>query len=360
MKRGEVHEIYTVRALACLTIVLLHSMGAVSNARPEVDNGIWAIVAVVLKFGTPVFVMVSACVLAYSNSYRATPPSMFRKRAAKLLPPFVIIGAFYAVVSWYTDDLTAPEAVARFGSNMVLAGYHGYFILIVLQFLAIFGAFKRLAAKVGMRRMVVGTLFVNAAWLAFFNFVPAPNSAIGELIWYRISWLPFPGWLFFFTAAYYLGANLQATRRLVVSRPTLLLCSTAAAAVLVAILFSTDVITTDSSKRVDMLLLAPLAFLMFFLIGQRKPSRFIMWVSENSFGIYLLHFFFIAVTETALEQLPLSVPPLLSAITFFVIGTTLSGFAAVLVRKVPFGELAVGPGPKKKASPSSEPEKASR
>lgn len=347
--RADVHEIYTVRALACLTIVLLHSLEAVANVRPELEHGLWTASAVVLKFGTPVFVMVSAFVLAYSYSGKPTPPNMFRKRAAKLLPPFVIIGAFYAGLSWYTDDLTVPQTGAQFAENMVMAGYHGYFILIVLQFILIFKAFKRISRRVGTKAMIIGSLAINAGWLAFFNFVPAPAGDLGDQLWHRVSWLPFPGWLFFFTVAYYLGANLNSTREMVKERAWEIIAGTIAATVLVAFLFMTGIISVDSSKRIDMLVLAPLAFLFFFLIGTRQPGKIKMWVSANSFGIYLLHFFYIAVMDKALSLSPIPLPDIAFAIALFVSSTLLSGITTAVIQKIPFGQLVVGPSGRRPA-----------
>lgn len=351
--KPDVHEIYTVRALACLTIVLLHSLEAVANVRPELEHGAWTAMAVVLKFGTPVFVMVSAFVLAYSYGDRPTPDRLFRKRAAKLLPPFIIIGAFYAALSWYIDDLTPTEALWRFAGNMFLAGYHGYFILIILQFILIFSVFKRLA-QAGPKRMIAGSAVINAAWLAFFNFVPAPDGEAWANVWGRVSWLPFPGWILFFTIAYYLGANITTTRTMIRERGLEITSSAAAAAALVAVLYLSGVLTVDSSKRVDMLVLAPLAFLAFFLIGTRKPGRIIMWVSANSFGIYLLHFFFIAVMDKALGLSPLPLPALVFAAVLFVSSTVLSGLTTLSVQRLPLGQYVVGPAAKPSAAPKHE------
>lgn len=343
MSKKEVSELYTVRALACLTIVLLHSMEAVANIRTELEQGVWTAVAVLLKFGTPVFVMVSAFLLAYSYSQRTTPRGMFQTRAAKLLPPFILIGAFYGGLSWYTDDLAASETAAQFAENMFLAGYHGYFILIILQFFLIFDGYKRLSVRVGARPMILGSLLINAGWLAFFNFVPAPAGYWGDQIWHRVSWLPFPGWLFFFTVAYYLGANVEATRRFIRDKAWDIAAAALAAAMLVGSLFLTGLVPVDSSKRIDMLLLAPLAFAVFFMIGARRPNRVLLWVSANSFGIYLLHFFFIAVVGKVLSSSPIPFPSVVFAVVLFVASAALSGLATMALNRLPLGQFIVGP-----------------
>ena len=93
-----------------------------------------------------------------------------------------------------------------------------------------------------------------------------------------------------------------------------------------------------------MLLLAPAMFMLLFILGAKlKAGPVVRSVSKYSFGIYLLHFFFIAliykVSGSALEH----VPAFLAACFLFASSVVLSAIATWITQRVPFGDYIVGP-----------------
>ncbi|MDZ8201266.1 acyltransferase family protein [Microbacterium sp. SSW1-59] len=335
---------YTVRALACLSIVWLHSMQAVARLHPDMTGELWDSVAIIFSVGTPVFVMVTAFLLGYAYGVsRPLPTGTFRRRCAVLLPPFVAMAVFYGLLSWYIDELSWAGFVGQVLANVFLASYHGYFILIVLQFVAIFPFCMRLVRRFGWPVVFVCGALANVAWLGFFNLVPAQSG--WEALWERISWLPFPGWILYFLIAVYFGMNYPKVREQLSKHQVFLYASTLGVAAGIVLLHYTRVAPLDSSKRLDMLVLAPLVFLCFFALGRRgnSPGWLVERVAEYSFGIYLLHFFAIAVMDSFAEPLLGALGPLLYAAVLMCCAVVVAAAITVVIQSMPGGALVVGP-----------------
>lgn len=96
-------------------------------------------------------------------------------------------------------------------TNIQYAYWHGYFILIILQFVLIHAVFVKFLKNVPAWIMLVITFIINAKYLhtANFHFEMMPPIMHD---WYSLVRVPFLGWIFYFTVAYYVGKYLKQVK----------------------------------------------------------------------------------------------------------------------------------------------------
>ena len=162
MNKKVIEEIFLMRSIACLSIVLLHAL-----ARSFLDkNDIVESISLLLTFGTPTFVFISEFILA--RSYPNQLPSHFwSKRVKYVVLPYLLFGTFYAGSKGFelalSSDVSFIKAfLSYWWKHLLLGDYHGYFILIILQFYALHFFFhnylKRWSPKI-----VLPTSFIISA-----------------------------------------------------------------------------------------------------------------------------------------------------------------------------------------------------
>lgn len=341
-----IKEVFYLRSIACLSIVLGHSIASALNWFPYVSvesqgmKDIWGTVIELLLFGTPVFVFISALVL--SNAYpNGTPKGFLLKRAKFILVPYVIMGGCYAVFACLVEGSFSSLANKVF-SHIFLGQFHGYFIIIIFQFYLLHMVFHKIVSVVSIRRLLVYSLLINAAYLViagkYLN-----NAGLGVQIW----WLPLFAWIFYYVLAYHIGKHLEEYRAKLNKYLAFLLIGSAAAGGLV-VLLSDAGIFSSGSKRIDVLLYTIFVCFAIFALASKaeKVPAWISAVSSYSFGIYWLHVFFIAVLHKMFKFLPAPIQQYfnlpLYILYLFIASTLLSILSVYLVTRHSWGEYIVG------------------
>lgn len=332
-----------LRSLACLSILLLHVLERVYNSQNNIINQI----DLLLVFGTPTFVFISEFILSYS--YKENVPKTFWKnRINYLLLPYLFFGTFYALSKAMDQSLLGDSFFSTFLNFLwriiLLGDFHGYFILIIFQFYAIHASIGRFLIKFSPKLVIAIALLINLIYLGFFNFVKPLNIPHADYIWNQYYWIPFPGWIFYFTIAFYSGYYFSSFReKLSKNRYFILICPFLFG-FLSIILYIKGILPDISSKRVDILFFTiSLIFLLYYLSTKLSNiPRFFVFISKYSFGIYLFHPFFLGVYASLLSRLPLSIPPLLLIPTLFFGSILFSIIIVYLFNKMPFGAFLVG------------------
>lgn len=300
-----INEIFVLRAIACLVVVLLHSvssyLGHLNSGSEDVERSL-RVFQLFLMFGTPTFIFISEVLI--SNSYQEKIPSgFFSKRVKFILVPYIVMGIFYAWFSlWELGQLNSGEFLINSLENVFLGGYHGYFVLIVFQFYILHFIFQRYVADKYSPLMVLGTsLVVNLGYLGLFNVIRLPQSSNEYLLtfWSDDFKLLFFGWIFYFAVAFYCGRNFDKVKGMVnrnVGKIGVALILSIA-----LLMFDYFILGFESihSKRFDNVFytISMIGILLFLASKIKKVPYLIMLVSRYSFGIYLLHPFFISIFE---------------------------------------------------------------
>lgn len=334
-----IREVFLMRAIACICIVLLHSLGTVKY-QYDLDSTIFDSIRLLLTFGTPTFIFISELVLARNYRTRYLPKYFLRKRVKFILLPYIAFALIYAVIGSISNISNLPNKII----NNLLGGYHGYFILIIFQFYFLHIIFSKYAKYWSAKIVLIVSLIINIAYLAVFNFIPAPQSRIGIYLWEDGYSLPFVGWLFYFTFAYYCGMfyeNFSAFLKKYKKEIFVLLPLTISP---VLIFYTTGILSDISSKRVDILpFTISLILSMSVVFQNNKPiPKFMLTISRYSFGVYLLHIFYIQAINKLLSIVSNDGNWMFDTITFAVGSIILSIISVHIINKFKFGQYIVG------------------
>lgn len=146
IKKARVPELNIVRAICILGVVTVH---ATSNATVQLTGStyyfLYNFLNIFMKYGTPTFIAMSAFVLFYNYSDRPLNRELltgfYKKRLLFILLPYFLFSLFYFSISQVIAGATLNgELIASF-VNKLLTGKaytHLYFVFINMQFYILF------------------------------------------------------------------------------------------------------------------------------------------------------------------------------------------------------------------------------
>ncbi|KNH13896.1 hypothetical protein ACS78_27625 [Priestia megaterium] len=298
-KRTVLNEIVIIRALACLSIVLLHSITFTVN---YLNEGVTLVtIATILCFGTPTFVFISALILAYSYPDKL-PQGFYWKRIKFILFPFIFMAIFYAAFQTYNGNLKEFMTTALLN---LIGNYHGWFVLVIFQFYILHQLFTKFISKFPGAIVLIISFVINLLYLTVFNFTDSPlNNFYINYLWGKGNWVPFFGWLFYFSLAYYCGKNYNKFIYYLEKFKTLIyLCLPLTIGLLVY--DNANNYFHVGSKRIDIIFFTINLILILFLnfYKLKKAPLFLTFISQYSFGIYLVHWFYIKVINKIISAI---------------------------------------------------------
>ncbi|WP_018924048.1 acyltransferase family protein [Salsuginibacillus kocurii] len=285
-----IYELFWVRAIACLAVVLVHSVFVTLEqsmiSMSQLEEYILIALRFIAFFGTPAFVFISEVLLAraYPNG---VPNDFFKKRIHFLLYPYIFIGILFAAGQAGSFQQFTTEALI----NVFLGGYTGYFILIIFQFYILHVLLHKKLQRWSPWYVIPTSLLITILYLSFFHVTSPPGTWLGEYIWERGHWLPFFGWVFYFVVGYYVGKDYERVKAWIIRRRKAWFILTPATLLLILLSVRFDILTVVSSKRIDNIFFTvSIIFLMIWLASRfNHVPRAIMFISKYSFNIYLLH-----------------------------------------------------------------------
>lgn len=333
-----------MRSISCLSILLLHAMARAYADENQTVN----LLRVLLTFGTPTFIFISEFILARSYP-EELPANFWSKRLKYIMVPYVLFGAFFALLKAVEQSVgTGGNPAGAFGSflwrHLLLGDYHGYFILVIFQFYLLHYFFHKYL-KGWKPTMVMGTaLAINLVYLGFFNFVKPYPTEIGVYIWEKFYWIPFFGWLFYFTLAYYCGRNFPLFIHFLNKYFKWVIVSPIVFGAVCLYIYDSQLIPVISSKRVDMVFFTTSMILLIYYIAAKIPKvpRVFGWISQYSFGIYLIHPVYLAVMYAAYNLFSLEIHPFVLSVFYFMGSLLLSIATTFVLNKIPYGYYLSG------------------
>ncbi|GAB1793281.1 acyltransferase family protein [Priestia megaterium] len=352
-----VNELFFIRAIACIGVVLIHAVsvtfgdfGIRENPNYPMVNAILFVLQILLMFGTPMFIFISEFVLAHR--YKGKSPKGFMvKRIKYILIPYISMGIFYSIFRADEQGVTSfDELLLSIVKTIFLGGYHGYFILIIFQFYILHFVFTRyIEGKFNPKYVIISSILINVLYLGFFNFL-TPMDVFGEsnkfidLFWNQLSVLPFLGWVAYFTIAYYCGQNFEAFKTSLKRYNKLVLISPFITGLGVLIMCYAGWLTPIQSKRVDMIFYTiSVAFFLFYIAMKLKRiPKILVKVSQYSFGIYLLHPFFQIISSKVTFNEYSASSLVINIIFYLAIGILAPVICTILLNKTKIGTFIIG------------------
>ncbi|WP_193064918.1 acyltransferase family protein [Oceanobacillus oncorhynchi] len=355
VKNDRLLEIDYLRAIACLSVVMLHSIKfeigfGLNGEGLETIDYILLVISGLLAFGTPMFIVISEILLSYSYPNKM-PDDFYSKRTKYMLMPFIFMALFYAVLLRYDE----PSMLIPHFLNNLIGGYHGWFILVIFQFYLLHHLFTKYIYKYSATHVLVSSFIINGVYLTFFNFYePSTNNVIVMYIWDRGYWILFLGWIFYFVVAYYLGKNYKPIIAALQKYKLGVYLSVPLSIGIVLIFNNIYPDVSFGSKRFD------LVFLTFSVIATvasltkkvKELPPLIDLLSRYSFGIYLLHWFFMLVQQKLFSIIGVDFG-YFNILIYFALGLFGSITLVYIANKFSFGKYIVG-NVRKKTKPKSK------
>ncbi|MGO4890359.1 acyltransferase family protein [Anaerobacillus sp. MEB173] len=342
MSTKEMKEVYWLRVIACLSVVLTHAVSKViADFSLSGDlRVVYRTLQMILLYGTPMFVLISTIVM--THAYKENIPKGFLlKRVKYILIPYLVMATFYASDKYYRYNWTFIDFTKELGYNFI-GQWHGYFVLIIFQFYMLHFLFVKYMHRFKASHVLFVTFLISVGyWGSFyFYFIDYVNhSSYLTLFFSRIVFI---GWLFYYVVAYYCGRNYDRLIEMLNRNWKLIGFGSVVSLGLVQYIYHSGMLMRVTSARFDMVPYTIMLFLLFFFFVS-KVKRIPGWVisfSGYSYGIYLLHPF-IQNVVSRMVHIPESAE-FSYMIVQYTAGVVVPIVIITLLSKLPFGAFIIG------------------
>ena len=341
-----------VRVFACFLVMLVHAAenfygapGSTDMAGPqslllsEADRLWVSVYDGFSRMSVPLFMIVSAFLLAPMKEGQSAV-EFYRRRALRILPPFLLFMVLYSTLPmlWgQIDSETSAHDLSRLLLNFPTLAGHFWFMYPLIGLYLFIPMISPWLARVSAKEE---RMFI---WLfALSTCMPYLNRWCGELwgqcFWneYHLLWY-FSGYLGYLVLAHYIRVHLNwSTGKRLAVGSTL----TAVGAVwtilsfyvqaVPGVLHETPVLEIGwSFCTINCLMLTAGAFLLFTCIQKKRTPRVILQLSDLSYGMYLMHIFWLGMWTSVLKGT--AGLPSVAAIPAIAVGTFLSCWLSCLI-----------------------------
>lgn len=314
----QIEEIYWLRFYGCLAVFTFHLIDRIE--RNYLDHMVLDLAYIPTVVGTPIFIFIS--IFLFSARYGdATPHHFLARRLKYVMIPYVVYGLIYSLAEyvrlWLSDEPVA--LVPHLVEYLVFAGWHGYFLVVAMQFYVLFWCYNRFRLWRWLPAgpsLVAGSL-ISIGWWGFFRWhaIEPPGY---------LHWIAPLGWIYLFFLALLLVkhySDLQSQRWFRwLSHPLAL------GGVLTGILFFTVQGELEYSSKETWVVPLFIVALLWALprLAGRRATALVRRINQASFGIYLAHPLFFSVVDFVTWQV--SVP-----LWAYVIALAVTGMAGSLL-----------------------------
>lgn len=332
-----------VRVFACFLVMVVHASenfygapGSTDMAGPqsllsgETDRLWVAIYDGFSRMAVPLFIIVSAFLLVPMKEEQ-TSWQFYRQRALRILPPFFVFMVLYSTLPllWgQIDGTTSLTDLSRILLNFPSQAGHLWFMYPLFSlylFIPVISPWLR-RATAKEERFFIG-LFLLSTCMPYLN--RWFGEAWGQCFWneYHMLWY-FSGYLGYLVLAHYIRVHLtwNRARRLAIGAALMVVgaATTIYSFYVQAIpgqILSTPVIEIGwAFCTINCVMLTAGTFLMFTCINLPKAPRIITELSKLSYGMYLMHIFWLGLCVTVFKhtlELPtVAAIPVIAVATF--------------------------------------------
>ena len=314
-----------VRVFACFLVMVVHASenfygaaGATDMVGPQSYLGseadrLWvAVYDGFSRMAVPLFMIVSAFLLAPMKKEQ-TMWQFYRQRALRILPPFFIFMILYSTLPMLWGQISGETSfndMSRILLNFPSLAGHLWFMYPLISLYLFIPIISPWLSKATAKeeRFFIG-LFLLSTCMPYLN--RWFGEVWGQCFWneYHMLWY-FSGYLGYLVLAHYIHVHLtwNRSKRLVIG-----IASMVAGAVLTIYSFyiqdiTGEILTTTEIEigwafcTINCVLLTAGTFLAFTCIGNSKSPRLITEMSKLSYGMYLMHIFWLGLWVTVFKH----------------------------------------------------------
>ena len=322
----KISSISLIRALAILSVVLIHSLPNQNKTELDViSSRIFTVIGSVMRWSVPGFVMITGALLL--PRHESCGKSL--KRAGRIVAVLLVFGfamafsqnvfetgfGFHSLVKSLKDVIS--------GNTWDLMWYL-YMLTGLYLFMPVMSVFVKNSGKRDIQYILI-ILFV------FTSVIETVNASCGQVIGF---YLPVNSvYLFYLTAGYYIYTyRPEIDRRFIYGALAALAVFYAAAGYRFVKLAAIENWVGYKSP-----VTALFSLCIFTLLADvNKCGKVLDLISENAFGMFLTHCFFIHIMDTVLGVYSLPYSKLALLIPVYATAVSASLLTSMALRKIPF------------------------
>lgn len=314
-----------IRVFACFLVMLVHAsenyygaagstdmVGPQSYLANETDRLWVSVYDGFSRMAVPLFMVISAFLLVPMKEGQSMW-QFYRRRFARILPPFVLFMLLYSTLPllWgQIDSATSARDLSRILLNFPTLAGHLWFMYPLISlylFIPIISPWLR-KATAAEERFFIGLFLLSTC-------MPYLDRWFGEL-WGQCFWNEFhmlwyfSGYLGYLVLVHYLRKHLTWSRR---RRMGVGLAALVTGAVLTILSFYVQAVPGQihdtptleigwSFCTLNCVMLTTGAFLLFSCIRRPEPPRLVLTLSRLSYGMYLMHIFWLSLWVVVFKQ----------------------------------------------------------
>lgn len=342
---GRKTELDVIRIIACFFVVVIHVSGYGMEAmEPTTFN--WMIrnlVVCAVRCAVPVFFMLSGILFMEKD---LTIKVLYKKYVARIMIAWGIWSAFYAAIDYVARMKTGEASLKYFFSQFLTGHYHMWFLMALLTayvMLPILQKLVRTCSPFEVKYLgIVGLIGV----IGKETLDPLLKGTAWDNIWNNLGMADVPKGVIYFVLGYYLYKNRDVLLNglfsagkcmvfyvlsVMVMAGTNMICAYLSGQNSAVASGYLNLCVVVSSSALFLLLIQKISVLKF---SERQIQR-IRKISELTFGIYLIHTFFIEQVYRRAGLTQEQFPVLISIVLFSVSTFCLSVVAVWCIRRIP-------------------------
>lgn len=361
MEKERIAFLDYVRVFACFLVILVHASenfyggpdstdmaGPTSFLANDTDRLWVSVYDGFSRMSVPLFMIISAFLLTPMNE-KLSSWQFYKHRFLRVLPPMFCFYILYSTLPMLWGQITwetASKDLSRLLLNFPTLGGHFWFmypLIGVYLFIPIISPWLRKATAAEERFFLL--LFAVSTCIPFLN--RFCGEVWGQCFWneYHMLW-NFSGYLGYLVLAHYIRTRLNWSRSAKLTVGTMALIVGAVATILSFYLQATPgtLLVTPVIEigwafcTINVLCLTSGCFLLMSCISKKAPA-FLTDLSKISFGIYLMHIFWLGLWVSILKP----VLPTVAAIPAIAVCTFVcSAIATKLLSYLPGSKYLIG------------------
>ena len=314
-----------VRVFACFLVMVVHASenfygaaGSTDMAGPqsylasEADRLWVALYDGFSRMAVPLFMIVSAFLLVPMKKEQTTW-QFYRQRFTRILPPFFIFMVLYSTLPmlWgQIDGETSLKDLSRIFLNFpTLAGHLWFMYPLISLYLFIPMISPWLSKATAKEELFFIGLFLLSTCMPYLN--RWSGEVWGQCFWneYHMLWY-FSGYLGYLVLAHYIRVHLawNRSKRLAIGTALMVIGAVSTIYSFYVQAIPGEILTTPVIEigwafcTINCVILTAGTFLMFTCINRPKAPSIITDMSKLSYGMYLMHIFWLGLWTTVFKH----------------------------------------------------------
>lgn len=360
--KKHVHEIDLIRSISVFSVVALHTLSYTKFLIKDIESlRLFYILGHTLNYNREMFMFVTAFVLTYVYLPREISLKKFyMRRLLIVFIPYVLWSVIYLLIRHFPTSL--PQFLTK-TFDAVLTGdasFQLYYILLTLQFYAIFPFFLVFIKKVKQRPWIALSigLVIQLLWMYYdFNYIQTgvhtPPEFLERVVKYRDRIFLVYG--FFFLLGGISAVYFESARRLLVRYASYIPVLFASAITLYSLHYFYQFtvqkipIMRAAGALQPSVVLYSIAVIIFFMwiatrwAEKRRLHTIVHTISNTSFGIFFVHVLALDLTRSYfLPIIPSFVPVFFQIFLVLIVAFGSSVLISQILIKTPFLGWTVG------------------